>query len=114
LQVAAEFASCCALQVSEAALVKTKGLADEALRLDRSAARSHYLGLKVPKMKPETGCIVFVVREKLYTIFSSRGSTTWFCVACQLPSLCLLDLDYSTPLHARSCDKISPCVRIQQ
>jgi hypothetical protein len=34
LQVAAEFASCCALQVSEAALVKTEGLADEALRLD--------------------------------------------------------------------------------
>jgi hypothetical protein len=33
LQVAEIFASCCALQVSEAALVKTEGLADEALRL---------------------------------------------------------------------------------
>ena len=33
LQVAAQFASRCALQVSEAALVKTEGLADEALRL---------------------------------------------------------------------------------
>jgi hypothetical protein len=32
LQVAEIFASCCALQVSEATLVKTEGLADEALR----------------------------------------------------------------------------------
>jgi hypothetical protein len=33
LQVGENFASRCTLQVSEAALVKTEGLADEALRL---------------------------------------------------------------------------------
>jgi hypothetical protein len=33
LRVGENFASCCTLQVSEAALVKTEGLADEALRL---------------------------------------------------------------------------------
>ena len=33
LQVATEFTSCYALQISEAALVKTKSLADKALRL---------------------------------------------------------------------------------
>jgi hypothetical protein len=40
LQVGENFASCCTLQVSEAALVKTEGLADEALRL---YGTGHYL-----------------------------------------------------------------------